>query len=69
MVRDTKLAEHKAVAANDFKLKLEHELQQHASMAHNIVSGRSASQEVVHPAIAFDHLASQAKGMATGLAK
>ena len=37
VVRDTKLAAHKAAAANDFKQRLDHDLQQHASMAHKIV--------------------------------
>ena len=62
VVRDTKLAEHKAAAANDFNQGLDHDLQQHASMAHKIVSGKYASQAVVHPAIALEHVDSQAKG-------
>ena len=60
VVRGANLAEHRAVAAHGFKLRLEHDFQNRASVAHKLVSGKSASQAVVPPAIALEHRASQA---------
>ena len=60
VVRDLKTAEAKAQAAAAFKLKLEQDLANNASMAHKIVSGKSASQPVVCPATRLEDLPVQA---------